>query len=309
MSERLADRLHIHFHEPSSVFTMTPVPGEPISGVYTITASNRSASCLRYVGGPPTCDDKYIRLYAADDGSGLQRWRVIRAASPGRSETPPMAQFNGAFDVNATADGPTSAAVILTYSAFGTQPISAQITYYAVPQGIGAKNMTIGVSITSSSQFVALQNLSTGTTYAVVAVGKYASGTMTPPSNVVYFSTVFAPEPPPPPMPRVSNLTIDSVAAGNEAGSAVVNLAALDSNGMAVPGLLYTVVALPTTGDLPIIKLGANDVIIMDGLKGTNRTNKRFYSHVCYECMCCHHIRRILTCLLPSTAQGGRPTT
>ena len=41
---------------------LTPIKGK--DSTYTIAAASRDAKCLRFLGGPSSCSDRYARLYA-----------------------------------------------------------------------------------------------------------------------------------------------------------------------------------------------------------------------------------------------------
>jgi len=86
-SERLAAKVHIHPKGPA-VWKVTRVK----SGVYTIVAQSRGASCLKFLGGAAKCSDEYTQLYAKDDGSGQQWWSItpVNPSSPSpKPKSPP----------------------------------------------------------------------------------------------------------------------------------------------------------------------------------------------------------------------------
>lgn len=68
------------------MWTLVPVEGE--TDTYNIIFKDRKEGCLRYLGAPTSCSDKYVRLYAKDDGSGAQRW-VIKAVNPAKPSPNP----------------------------------------------------------------------------------------------------------------------------------------------------------------------------------------------------------------------------
>jgi hypothetical protein len=43
---------------------------------------SRGQDCLRFLGGASMCGDKYLQLFAADDGSGQQRVSQRAAGVP-----------------------------------------------------------------------------------------------------------------------------------------------------------------------------------------------------------------------------------
>jgi hypothetical protein len=77
-TEHLADRAHIHIKNFTE-WKLTPVAGTEGTPnfQFTIAATNRGAGCLRYLGGSGSCSDEYTRLYPSDDGTGLQRWKLV----------------------------------------------------------------------------------------------------------------------------------------------------------------------------------------------------------------------------------------
>jgi len=78
-TELLAAKVYIHPKGPA-VWKVTRVK----SGVYTIVAQSRGASCLKFLGGAAKCSDVYTQLYAKDDGTGQQWWsiKVVNPSSP-----------------------------------------------------------------------------------------------------------------------------------------------------------------------------------------------------------------------------------
>ena len=44
------------------IWELTPIKGR--DNTYTIAAASRDAKCLRFLGGPSSCSDRYARLYA-----------------------------------------------------------------------------------------------------------------------------------------------------------------------------------------------------------------------------------------------------
>ena len=101
-SEPLAKNVHIHPNQPD-LWRISKVKGK--TGEYTITAYSRKAPCLRFLGGSSKCTDKYVQLYAKDDGSGQQRWAITPVNPPKptpslQAQAPPSSSY-GAVEVPA----------------------------------------------------------------------------------------------------------------------------------------------------------------------------------------------------------------
>ena len=84
-SEPLAKNVHIHPNQPD-VWRISKVKGK--TGEFTITAYSRKAPCLRFLGGSSKCDNRYVQLYAKDDGSGQQRWAITLVNPPKPTPSP-----------------------------------------------------------------------------------------------------------------------------------------------------------------------------------------------------------------------------
>ena len=64
----------VHLHKPRKRWMIKPVPG---TSCFSVLDSEKPSSCLRYLSASPDCSELYLNLAAKDDGSGLQRWRLI----------------------------------------------------------------------------------------------------------------------------------------------------------------------------------------------------------------------------------------
>ena len=65
----------VHLHKPLKRWRFVPVAG---TECVNIIDAEKPAKCLRYLSASATCSEKYMKLTANDDGSGLQRWRLVK---------------------------------------------------------------------------------------------------------------------------------------------------------------------------------------------------------------------------------------
>jgi hypothetical protein len=85
----------VHLHAESRPWEFQAVPG---TDCFNIIDDAKPDGCLKFLSASASCSEKYVHLAAGDDGSGLQRWRLVGykgpppappAKSPPRAKSPP----------------------------------------------------------------------------------------------------------------------------------------------------------------------------------------------------------------------------
>jgi hypothetical protein len=69
----------VHLHAESRPWEFQAVPG---TDCFNIIDDAKPDGCLKYLSASARCSEQYVHLAARDDGSGLQRWRLVGYKGP-----------------------------------------------------------------------------------------------------------------------------------------------------------------------------------------------------------------------------------
>ena len=136
----------VHLHKESRPWQMIPVPG---TDCFNIIDNSKPNNCLRYLSASTSCRQRYVRLAAGDDGSGLQRWRMVSYAGGSPSPSPSKPPSSAMSPPSRSPPVPVVkgvAPVVLTIGASSTS--TGTIVFLPTP---GATSCTVSLSKSGSS--------------------------------------------------------------------------------------------------------------------------------------------------------------
>ena len=89
----------VHLHKASHPWRLVHVPN---TDCFNIIDEGKPKTCFRYLSASSACSERYMHLTAADDGTGLQRWRIkshpfaphTKSPSPLPNSPSPMATIS-----------------------------------------------------------------------------------------------------------------------------------------------------------------------------------------------------------------------
>ncbi len=110
----------VHMHAESRPWEFQAVPG---TDCFNIIDDAKPDGCLKFLSASASCSEQYVHLAAGDDGSGLQRWRLVGykgpppaplAKSPPRAKSPPppSAKPTAPLLISVSASSPTTGSVV-----------------------------------------------------------------------------------------------------------------------------------------------------------------------------------------------------
>jgi hypothetical protein len=118
----------VHLHAESRPWEFQAVPG---TDCFNIIDDAKPDGCLKFLSASASCSEQYVHLAAGDDGSGLQRWRLVGykgpppsppaksppapkspPRSPVKSPPPPKAKAVAPQLISVSASSPTTGSVV-----------------------------------------------------------------------------------------------------------------------------------------------------------------------------------------------------
>ena len=192
----------VHLHKEAQEWTLSPVPTR--DECFYIVNNNKPEGCWRYLSARNDCNDPYVRLAAGDDGSGNQRWKLVRVdpsppPSPSPSPSPSPVPFSPAPSaipgptIQTTSDTAPGGVVVVLVESFGgnTECRVRNVQFTFTPSSAPWAAQVVEVGAIPSLQTSGLREvLSQSGIYTIQAVGKCSDGRSTPGSNIVEVNSV-----------------------------------------------------------------------------------------------------------------------